>query len=243
MMSRAIRFHVSAALFGLALTLPVKPAVAQEHNATITGRVTDSAGTALVGVGVRLFHTSLRTRTDSAGRFRFDRLAAGRYTVAARRVGYHSASERVMVQAGETHDITIKLARLAVPLDTVVTEAQATSENLRINGFTRRQRLGFGTFLTRDDIARLNAFDVWDILRRTPFLMVTDRLGGHVLTLQGTGCRPFVYLDGMPIVNPPLEGIPADWVDGIEVYRHATEVPAEFAGARTPCGTVLIWTR
>jgi len=37
-------------------------------------------------------------------------------------------------------------------------------------------------------------------------------------------------------------GIPSELV-GIEVYRRASELPAEFGGAMEGCGAVAIWTK
>jgi hypothetical protein len=32
-------------------------------------------------------------------------------------------------------------------------------------------------------------------------------------------------------------------LEGIEVYRHAAEVPAEFLTAGSSCGAIVLWTR
>jgi hypothetical protein len=36
--------------------------------------------------------------------------------------------------------------------------------------------------------------------------------------------------------------VPMQWIETIEVYRRASEVPAEFL-SRANCGVVAIWTR
>jgi hypothetical protein len=55
-----------------------------------------------------------------------------------------------------------------------------------------------------------------------------------------------VYVDGVQMQFNESTSIdllvPLDWVEAIEVYRRASEVPAEFL-SRANCGVVAIWTR
>jgi hypothetical protein len=59
-------------------------------------------------------------------------------------------------------------------------------------------------------------------------------------------CRANVYVDGVQMEFNESTSIdllvPLDWVEAIEVYRRASEVPAEFL-SRANCGVVAIWTR
>jgi hypothetical protein len=59
-------------------------------------------------------------------------------------------------------------------------------------------------------------------------------------------CRANVYIDGvMQSFDEAIsldQTVPMDWIEAIEVYRRAAEVPAEFLG-RATCGVVAIWTR
>ena len=60
------------------------------------------------------------------------------------------------------------------------------------------------------------------------------------------GCPPLLYLDGTPVgeTDDMLDTIvfPHE-VAGIEVYRRASELPAEFSGSRSGCGVIVIWTK
>ncbi|HSU15435.1 carboxypeptidase regulatory-like domain-containing protein [Longimicrobium sp.] len=63
---------------------------------------------------------------------------------------------------------------------------------------------------------------------------------------DGAGCPVQLYVDG---VFTPVEGgriadevQPGD-VEAVEVYRAATEVPAEYRRQGSGCGVVLVWTR
>ena len=59
-------------------------------------------------------------------------------------------------------------------------------------------------------------------------------------------CRANVYVDGVQMGFDETisvdQTVPMEWVEAIEVYRRASEVPAEFLG-RATCGVVAVWTR
>ena len=59
-------------------------------------------------------------------------------------------------------------------------------------------------------------------------------------------CRANLYIDGVQMGFDETisidQTVPIDWVEAVEVYRRAAEVPAEFLG-RATCGVVAVWTR
>ena len=76
---------------------------------------------------------------------------------------------------------------------------------------------------------------------------VTERMrrrGGGLGTATSGPCPMQLYLDGK-IHRLPMAGVnvvPAQQIEGIEVYRSLTEVPSEFAGEHARCGVIAIWT-
>ncbi len=89
-----------------------------EEAASLSGVVRDSAGKPLDGGRVLLSGTQFETLSDSAGRFRFDSLPPGLYTVRVTTPGYDSlgvavGSEDVTLQASKTHAITFRAPRTA----------------------------------------------------------------------------------------------------------------------------------
>jgi hypothetical protein len=57
---------------------------------------------------------------------------------------------------------------------------------------------------------------------------------------------PAVYLDGVrfPLLGESIDNIiDPSQLEGIEVYTHAAEVPAQFASARSNCGVIALWTK
>ncbi|MFV1988607.1 MAG: carboxypeptidase-like regulatory domain-containing protein [Gemmatimonadota bacterium] len=63
--------------------------------------------------------------------------------------------------------------------------------------------------------------------------------------VNGSRVRMFFYdQDNRLVVHTGIDelGLPSELV-GIEVYRRASELPAEFGGATDGCGAVVIWTK
>jgi outer membrane receptor for ferrienterochelin and colicin len=78
-------------------------------------------------------------------------------------------------------------------------------QRLEMAGFYQRQRLGFGSFITRDKIAASPAISLTDLLRRYPGVQVVidpNSLETDVI-LRGTArldrCYPSVAIDGMVV--------------------------------------------
>src|SRR5258708_20067473 len=62
---------------------------------TLRGRVTDTTGAPLAGVGVSIAELDRGTRTDASGAFAFAHVPAGRDTGGARMVGFAPRTPRV----------------------------------------------------------------------------------------------------------------------------------------------------
>jgi hypothetical protein len=92
------------------------PATTSLDEGSIAGLVTDdesiplpSAQVAFKGAG-----GEAEAETDKDGRFTFNGLAAGSYTLFAQRLGYEATNKKVDVVAGETATVTLVLVALAV---------------------------------------------------------------------------------------------------------------------------------
>jgi hypothetical protein len=228
--------------FGLVAGL----AGAQEPTSRIVGTVTDSAtGLPLAGVQATLLGTAQTATTSSQGRFEFLGLAAGRYVVHVRTVGYGGATLEADLAAGAVIRVSPSL-----------------------QGFYQRAAGGFGYFLKREDIERINPTETSELLRAVPGIEVT-RQGGNwessirsaetPLTMadgQATECPVQVYVNGHMVptaldafnFNPgAIDLVRPQDIEGIEVYRRRTEIPHQFMRSgsfgQPPCAVILIWTR
>lgn len=186
-------------------------------------------------------------RTDSAGAFSLALPGAGAFRLRASLAGYRAAVSPVLhLGARDTLEVEFTLARDTVVLEPLVVRARSR----RLTGAARRfydrarTHAGSGTFITRDEIDRVNPLRATDLLRRIPGVQATPLPGGNHVTVRG-GCLPTVYVDGTRVhgyrsiddLVHPME------LEGVEVYRSPHEAPPAYTGMHAGCAVVLLWTR
>lgn len=89
---------------------------------TLMGVVVDSAGTPVGDISVYVYEARRQVRTGADGRFRFDEIDKGRYTVSVRSVGFLGVTERVQVKAAGAV-VRLRITRLDRGLPAVITTA------------------------------------------------------------------------------------------------------------------------
>jgi hypothetical protein len=188
--------------------------------------------------------------SGSDGGFTLIAPTPGTYRLWAQKPGYRLlVSPALELRKGDDLTVTLRLLPDTIVLRPVVVTATNRRPTGRLGGFYERmQRRIAGTFITRDQIEQRHAIQVSDLLQTIPGLQLVPSSRGFsfdVRTIEG--CRPQVYLDGVPY--PLLAGETIDDVvsptqlEGIEVYRHAAEVPVEFQRPDSSCGAIVLWTR
>lgn len=238
---------------------------------TILGRLVDETdGRPVSSADVELVGTSQRAVSTDRGRFTFDSLAAGTYTVEVRHVRYGEPTAEVVVPADRTVDVEIGLTPEAVevePLDVTV-DATVRLPALEAAGYYERkewqQKLGLGEFLDGEEldrrgsrlsqaIATLPSVDSWSRQRVRGVVYFRRHLRGGA---GGVACLPAVYLDGHKLVG---SGGPGGWVEnvgprGIDALANVEEIaaieayegPASAAGrfhGTSACGVLVLWTK
>jgi iron complex outermembrane receptor protein len=170
---------------------------------SITGRVVDPHDAAVAGALVTLYARSpmlrLTARTDAAGAYRFERLAAGEYLVEADARGFAPASaQRVRLRAGASVVADVHLEVAALRAEVVVTAsdtAQAVDEVSKSL-----------TTVTRRDMEERDEFSVAEALRDVPGLRVQQLGGpGSLFTIKTRGLRnqdTVILLDGLRLRDP-----------------------------------------
>lgn len=217
---------------GVLLILAGTPAPAQ---VVLFGTVTEEDGATPIPIAeVRLLSPAgamtASTLSDDEGEFRLEAPAAGAYTIAVRRVGFLSVrAENVpLVEENET-EVRVLMGLMAVPLEAVTVVARP-NQPLRIRRFRERAaasaRMGRGRIYMREDIERIRPISAEHLLAGA---------------LWGPGCRPEIRLDGVP-VDGRLPMVTGDELEGVELYRGATQIPIEFYRPGM-CGLALIWSR
>ncbi len=106
--------------FALGMTFPL---AAQLGEGRLQGTVTLPNGEAGVGVEVRLVGTPRFSRTDQSGRFQFEELLPGRYTVIAESHELGRAMSSIELRAGDTAELRLVLENQILHRDAITVTA------------------------------------------------------------------------------------------------------------------------
>ncbi|HEV7590546.1 MAG TPA: carboxypeptidase regulatory-like domain-containing protein [Longimicrobium sp.] len=246
-----------ATLFLLALLAIAHPAAAQGRapRSLLVVRVVDEQGHPLMGARVTVGGVDRGANTRGSGEATVEGIPRGLRLVDVRRQGY--AFQRVAADfvGGDTVRREVRMTPSAVELEGLTVTSWGRNVRLRNNGFYDRQRHGFGSFMTRDQIEQLHAYHATDIFRwMRGFAVIPSGSRDIVVTTRGPGgfgsCLPHVYVDGnrMFVRNAreqadALEAVPTDNIEAVEGYQGAASIPAEYNMTGSVCGVLLIWTR
>lgn len=246
------------------LLLTASPAVAQVLRGTVmdttSPRPVDGARVAVFSTaGVRI--ADAVTKTD--GKFTFRLSAVGDYRLHASRLGYVTTiTEPIRVDSGSEASVVIPMVRRPLPLDTVTVVARplpATPPQVPYlvdAGFYRRQRMGFGYFLTRADIDKRATPVLTDLFWGIPGIRVhcNSPLNCHVAMpgstamFIGKACSPSVVLDGLllhrggsAVPSYELNELRPFNLEAVEIYPHSNGVPVQWR--TSACGAIVAWSR
>ena len=182
--------------------------------------------------------------TDSTGRFLFATLDSGTYLLEVDAIGYAQGTWRLRIPPGRTVQHAFDLVPLTVKLPPVVVESTRTARG-RLADFERRRAAKVGYFLTQQDIEKLNASSLSDVLARVRGVTL-DCAGGTCIPRMARsqpGCDPQFFIDGTESTSYFARNTPPHDIIGLEVYRGPSELPAEFTGSNSGCGVIVIWTK
>lgn len=250
----SISFHSLASLLGLWL-LAAPQAAAQDGPASLWVTVrSEITGRPLRGAEVTLLGVPFRWRTDENGVARLKGLAEGPQTIYAAALGHAPAEWAVVLAAEGTGVVALALGPEPIALDPIRVRGAREEQKdrgtmyLERRGFFRRQRTGFGAYLTRAELERDDPRSLSDAMRRISGMTVLPGRFSHgsvamTRSLGSAFCSIRYVIDGIPTVGFNLDDVPVRDVEGIEIYRGASEIPAEFNSRRSGCGVIVIWTR
>jgi hypothetical protein len=218
---------------------------------------------AIIEVVDRAQRVVARAVTDPEGLFTTSLQRDGAYRLRANRLGFQAAITPLLHTDGYDHLVVeIRLdpeAVLLAPLEILGRSARAISPVLE--GFTARARVGLGYFITRDDIENRRPGRVTDLLASVPGVSLESSGTGtrRTVTMSRSriggmrNCPVQVFIDGRLLNRSVSSGrdiglsiddvVSPGSVEGIEVYRGISGIPAEFLNTDARCGVVAIWTR
>ncbi len=233
----------------LALSLSMASVAAQEQPSTLVSGVVIGAESRqpIAGARLELQGSYAAATTDSAGRFSFAGVPAGKAGIAVRALGFAPIDAEITVHADRVSRFRFEMERAAQPLERVVVEdsVEYTGTNGgRFDDFLRRMETGRGRYLTREQIEKRGASNLADLVRGMRGVRSDCQAGRCIIQMSRAqrGCAPEYYVDGNLVRSFGPE-TPVHDIQGLEVYTGSSDAPAEFTGSNAACGVIVIWTR
>ena len=229
------------AFFALLVPLP------SDCQVTIIGVVKDSLGSPVAGATIASAKTGQTATSNERGEFRLAGITSGD-ELKARRLGF-SPSVRQISSSQSEQQVEFRLAAIPRLLNPVVISSNKPDYKGRLAGYYQRlERRSYGQFIPRDVIDKGSTRKLSQLLKTIPGVNSVGILGGGSgIRMRGRGCRPLVWLDGvpMPAGEVDLDAFPTSTLHGIEIYLGSSNAPSEFTlnGGFSSCGTIILWSR
>jgi outer membrane receptor protein involved in Fe transport len=228
-----IKFFVF--LFGAPISL--------SHSQTVSlfGSVVDAATHQPVSQAiVVLLEIRQQTSTDENGRFHFDQLGAGRYTLAVRHIAFAAIEHRISLSSADRDTLVIELQSAIIPSQEVIVRSTRTADYLKNTPYPL-------TIVTNDRLVENSNITVSDALSREPGIaLVRDGMWETLISIRGmTRYNIVMMIDNTRIetANDHAAALsllnPFD-IDRIEVVKGASSA---LAGTGAFGGVVSIITK
>jgi len=222
-----------------------RPGLAQTGSSGLIGRVFDERTNEAMEQGIILIDSVRRNvQISSQGRFVVSTLTPGRHRIELRSVGYRPLVREFTTAPGQVLELPFPMVFTGAQLPEIAVEARNSKLLPRFAGFEQRRQNGLGLYITRDEIKAKGYMNMGYALRTMSGVRVNCAATDCSVRMARStaGCGPTYYVDGH-MARSFAETTPISDVQGIEVYRGAAEMPAEFAGDGAMCGVIVIWTR
>lgn len=214
--------------------------------ASISGIVRGPDGRPVTGAAVAISGGLSSTLTDSAGRFVLGGAPSGTQTLQVRKIGYEGFEQAVALIPEQTRQVAVTMETF-VPVLSSVTVRAVREEVMDRIGFNRRRAVGFGHFVTPEEIDRRNPIRASDLLREIPLLRISYAENKALVSgrQKGMNRNCLIYVvDGVQWRESIDEFIMPQQVGAIEVYA-SNRLPNDVQGAYNSdgCEMVIIWTK
>jgi hypothetical protein len=234
------------------------PANAPRKHSGIAGVVRDSSGTPIRLANILVDGGTQSATSDDSGRFDLRGLPSGPNGFTIVKIGYAPVSFETSLPPDSVVVLAIRM-RSVQALGAVSVTAERTQAYLTRTGFLERRRMGFGSFLSPEQV------DSMADLIATPSQFLRG-VRGIDLKCNAASCVPIarnytscllLFVDGVP--NGPARlidslGLNPNSISAIEVYDRPAVVPIEFQGALPEkrgrglsatggCGAIALWTK
>ena len=231
----------------LAWVTPAHGAQPNVAGRELVGLVRTARGTALEGASVEI--PGAAARTDIRGGFRLYTSDVDTITITIRRLGYSAVSALLRSRNLQWDTVLVEMEELPQQLAKAEVKAATATRRYGMRDFDERRAQGHGQFYSRDQIVSRNTIRTSEVLREARGVrLVRLRSGGYGVRFAShsktPNCIPTLWLDGQRARNMEVDDVPANQIEGIELYENWTSTPSQFSeGTSLPCGTIVIWSR
>jgi hypothetical protein len=188
-----------AGLGGLRATLRAQ--TPRDTTGVIAGRVIDAErAEPRAGAAISVVGTTQGALADSNGRFAIVAVRAGDRTLRAHLLGYATLEQGVVVRAGETTKVELRLQPEARMLNAVRTEAKPVDREM----FDTKPAVGTVQITARaaEGVPKLGDPDVMRIVQLLPGVEARNDFSTGFNVRGGEADQNLILLDGYPIYNP-----------------------------------------
>jgi hypothetical protein len=212
----------------------------------------------VVGASVMLLDTTFAaiagTTANETGAFRVIAQQPGSFFVLTEALAYRPTLDGIL-DLGEGGSVTVEIYLDPKPIELdslkVAVERVETFRVLETAGFHERVEMGFGNFITPEELRTRNPRYFFEVFRNIPGVRVSaaglmgTTIEFTVASVRGPTCTPRVFVDGIQVnVEMGLEAVvEVDQLAGVEVYSRPSQVPLQWGGSDSTCGVLLMWTR
>ncbi|HET7745957.1 MAG TPA: TonB-dependent receptor [Vicinamibacteria bacterium] len=233
------RLTVGALLALLALSAPPTATAAD-----VSGEVKDSTGAVVIGAAVTLRSgagSTLEARTDGRGRYRFEGVEPGAYSLIVEREGFSAAVQEVVVaaDADATADATLSVASYAEEVTVAFTAPHATS-GLRMDVPVRDIPLSVKSYTS----SFMKAIETKRVADMYNYITGVTRAGdtGYDFTIRGVRSREpgNIQVNGLPGLAARMSSPSTVNIEKIEVLKGPASV---LYGQIQPGGLINIVTK
>jgi hypothetical protein len=206
--------------------------VARTGTATLIATVKSPEGIPLEHAQASVLGTTISGTSDAAGIVRLANLPPGTQTMEVRMIGFRPHRMTVDLRPKDTTRVTVVIHQRVVVLDSMKVIGKRRNDWLQ--GFDRRQKQGFGHFLTRKDIEDHAVIDLTDAFRTVPGVRVVWTGSDYTLAMSRAtslsgSCPITYYIDGMPVSDFNINWLQPPDVEAIEIYQPG-QAPPQFSG-------------